>query len=83
MDPITRQAFTPGQQDEINTATNALIRALVQVAPQLGPQFLSGGTLEVKTMSGLHVKLTFGPQAGGLILPGGIRPAGQNGSIIK
>jgi len=83
MDPITTQAFGDGQKMEIQNNLAAFMESLVRAAPQLAPHFLSGGTLEFKTMSGVHLKFGFAPQAGGLIIPGGIRPAGQNGSIIK
>lgn len=87
MDPIkgkiTTDAFGDGQKREIYNNLGAFMQSLVAAAPQLAPHFLSGGILEIKTMSGAHLQFGFAPQAGGLIIPGGIRPAGQNGSIIK
>lgn len=83
MDPITTNAFGDGQKKDIMINLAAFMDSLVSQAPQLAPHFLSGGTLEIKTMSGAHLKFGFSPQAGGLIVPGGIRPAGQNGRIIK
>lgn len=74
--PITPRAFGDGQQQEIAGAAGELIRALSQAAPQLGPHFHSGGIIEIKTMSGAHLKLGFEPQRGGLIIPGGIAPRG-------
>lgn len=83
MKPITPNQFGDGQQREIQSGLALFMEGLVKAAPQLGGHFLSGGTLEIKTMSGAHLKFGFAPQAGGIIMPGGIRPAGQNGRIIK
>lgn len=77
---INKSAFTPGQQEAINKALGEFIRSVCQSVPALGGHFLSGGTFEIKTMSGTHLRFGFSPQAGGLIIPGGIRPTG---GIIK
>lgn len=71
---ITRDQFGAGQQDAITKISAAYIQTLIQIAPQLGPHLMSGGTFEIKTMSGAHLKFGFSPQAGGLVLPGGITP---------
>jgi hypothetical protein len=83
MDPIiNKSSFGPGQQEEMTRALAAYIMAMAQIAPQLSGHFLSGGTFEIKTMSGMHLKVGFNPMSGGLILPGGIAPI-QNGGLIK
>jgi len=82
MSQITRADLTPGQQELIFTGMRILFSALCQAIPQAYPQISSGGTLEIKTMSGLNLKFGFEPQAGGIIMPGGIRPA-ENGGLIK
>jgi hypothetical protein len=79
---IKKGDFGAGQQEEISRSLGAFVLALIQAAPQIGPHVLSGGTLEIKTMSGAHLKFGFAPQSGGIILPGGIRPA-NNGGLIK
>lgn len=71
---ITKAGFGMGQQDDIAEALAHLIQTLTRVAPQLGPQFLSGGILEIKCLAGAHLKFGFEPQRGGLVLPDGIRP---------
>ncbi len=81
MDPIMNQHFAPGQQDMIAGAMSALMRTLISIAPQLAPHLLSGGVLNIVTMSGANIKLGFEPQRGGLIIPGGIQPA-KNGGLI-
>lgn len=83
MSIINNQSFGPAQQEDLNVALGAFVMSLVNAAPQLGAHLLSGGFVEIKTMSGAHLKFGFGPRPGGLILPGGIRPAGQNGGLIK
>lgn len=80
---VKKSDFGDGQQRIIHNGIAEFMETLVQASPQLGPHFLSGGTIEIKTMSGMQLRLGFMPQAGGLIVPGGIRPAGQNGSVIR
>lgn len=79
---IQKNDFGDGQKREIHNALAAFMEDLARVAPQIAPHFLSGGTLEIKTMSGVHLRFGFSPQVGGIIIPGGIRPQGQNGSVI-
>lgn len=76
---IKKDQFGFGQQEIIKRALEDFMGQLCQVAPQLGGHLLSGGTIQILTMSGANLKLGFGPQQGGIILPGGIRPAGPVG----
>lgn len=83
METVTPQQFGDGQQQEVSRALEAFMLSLISAAPKLGPHILSGGIFTIQTMSGMQMKLGFAPQRGGLITPGGIRPAGQNGRIIQ
>ncbi len=74
---INKNDFGDGQQRNIHNSLAAFMEELVQNAPQLGPHLLSGGTIEIKTMSGAQLRLGFSPTAGGLIVPGGIIPTTQ------
>lgn len=82
-DIINNSSFTPGQQEDISKIMDSTMQALCHIVPQLGGHFLSGGTFDVKTMSGLHLRFGFEPQRGGLIIPGGIQPHSRNGGLIK
>lgn len=62
------------QQDQVSKALQIFISSMVQAMPQLGGHFLSGGTIQVLTLSGVNLKIGFEPQLGGIILPGGIVP---------
>lgn len=80
---VNPNQLSPGQRDQIQKAMNVFMESMCACTPILGPQLLSGGIIRIQTMSGLDMKLGFGPRAGGLILPGGIAPKGQNGRFIK
>jgi hypothetical protein len=71
---VNRNHFGAFQQEQITKQLEIFIGALCNVAPALGPHFLSGGTVDLKTMSGMQLRLGFSPAAGGIILPGGIAP---------
>lgn len=71
---LNLRSFGPQQQLELLQALNAYMETLCRVAPRLAPHFLSGGTIEIKTLSGAYLKFGFSPQSGGLILPGGLTP---------
>jgi hypothetical protein len=71
---INPRDFSPAQQELIFSALRRFTSALVQAVPRLGPAFLSGGTLEIKTLAGVNLKWGMEPLPGGLINPGGINP---------
>jgi len=68
--------LTPDQKSAINIAIGQFLQTLTQVAPPLTPHLLSGGIVNIQTMSGMNLKLGFAPQVGGIIQPGGIKPIG-------
>lgn len=76
---ITRQNLTPGQQDILERAIDQLVETICVAAPQLQRHLFTGGAMEIKTLSGMGLKFMFEPRRGGLILPGGIQPAGNRG----
>lgn len=78
---INIRDFTPEQQAKITEVCGAFIEALCMVAPRLIPHFRSGGIVQLNTMSGASIKVGFGPQEGGLILPGGIAP--KPGGLVR
>lgn len=80
---ININQFGDGQKAEIYKGIAQFLEQLTRTAPQLAGHFLSGGFLEIKTMSGAHLKVGFSPQPGGLVLPGGIAPVPRNGGLIK
>lgn len=72
--PITNHAFGPGEQQALNEIMGATIEAVCRLLPRLAPSLMSGGTIEIKTMSGMHLKTGFSAYQGGLVLPDGITP---------
>lgn len=83
MESVNPKQLGDGQQQKVSRALETFMIALISAAPRLAPHLLSGGVFTIQTMSGMQMKLGFAPQKGGLIMPGGIRPAGQNGRIIQ
>ncbi len=71
---LTRQQFGPGEGEAIQAVLGEAINVICGIVPKLGPHFLSGGTVEIKTMSGLCLRFGFNPQQGGVIDPNGIMP---------
>lgn len=83
MSNLSVNQLTPGQKEDIQSAMEIFFNQLIIIAPPTAPNLLSGGILQIQTMSGMNLKLGFGPRAGGLILPGGIQPHSSNGGLIK
>ena len=71
---LTRQQFGPGEGEAIQAVLGEAINVLCSIVPKLAPHLLSGGTVEIKTMSGMTVRFGFNPQQGGIIDPSGIMP---------
>lgn len=69
------------QSEEIAKKLTQFIWFMAQVVPQLGPHLLSGGIMQIQTMSGMTLRFGFNPQVGGIITPGGINPANKGGLI--
>lgn len=70
----SNRQFTDAQKAEFETGLELLLRRMVMAAPQIAPHLNSGGVITFSTMSGLTLRLGFGAQQGGLLLPNGIKP---------
>jgi hypothetical protein len=71
---ITPNQFGPGEQQALNEIVGATMEAIIRLLPRLAPALMSGGTFEIKTMSGMHLKSGFSAYHGGLVSSDGITP---------
>jgi len=72
--PITPNQFGPGEQQALNDIIGATMEAITRLLPRIAPHLMSGGTFEIKTMSGMHLKSGFSAYQGGLVSADGITP---------
>ena len=74
---IGTKDLSPNQQAQVNDSCEIFIAGIITAIPQLTGHFRSGGVIDIKTMSGLNLRVGFSPMEGGLILPGGIKPVSK------
>lgn len=77
---IRKSDLGGNQQELVSLALQKFISSMIQALPQLHTHFLSGGTIQILTMSGVDLKVGFEPQIGGLIVPNSVNPS--KGSVL-